>query len=672
MGRPLVLMAPSSATFCKQELLEESIFWCQHAVPHGWLLPRCAVAIHHGGIGTVLAALRAQVPQLVLPLAYDQPFWASCVKDLNVGDSADLDHLSVVVLARKLQRLLRDEVRATVRRVAEEVEMQGKATLPPRSLQFEVKSGTGTRIGKVSHPGPGPIATARRVKEVPAAEASIAATAAKMKKKSKLRKGPFFDNGSCSCEKRGGQLCGKGLSPKGGGVLSGAKGKGKKRGGKDSGKQSGKASQAPTDEADFDRIMKEWRLRTNQKPETVPAQAHEKPEWHDKNEVFLVQGGEEILGQAKLGLWELRGATIRIGAVEDFRRGAIWSIRAKRVDDFVPIQLMAEEGEVGAKIIEVAEGSEEVPKRARAFCLPEGAEVIANKGKGNCLFEACELLYVSGFMQSKDQIESHWDGLGPDDKQSVQGQERLFAVALVDLPAPPSPPGLVVEEEVGAWAVAFEQQAGTETAVTEIMAMAATAPLRSAQSGACLRPARPIHVFLEEDPDAALDVLGRSAGEVQFIYREILRERCYGELNKLPADSIVVDGGLNLGLFSLILARQWKGPGTLTVLAFEPAKETFELALANLRRNGVCVINHGQSLPSNSSRSTSGATAGTAVVHCFQLALSDRDGRDQLCYFPYLTSSSTLARHRPAKDEAKSNGCFDRRLVDIFFADEKQ
>ena len=112
------------------------------------------------------------------------------------------------------------------------------------------------------------------------------------------RKGPFFDNGSCSCEKRGGQLCGKGLSPKGGGVLSGAKGKGKKRGGKDSGKQSGKASQAPTDEADFDRIMKEWRLRTNQKPETVPAQAHEKPEWHDKNEVFLVQGGEEILGQA--------------------------------------------------------------------------------------------------------------------------------------------------------------------------------------------------------------------------------------------------------------------------------------------------------------------------------------------------------------------------------------
>ncbi|CAE7672627.1 UGT80A2, partial [Symbiodinium necroappetens] len=83
-------------------------------------------------------------------------------------------------------------------------------------------------------------------------------------------------------------------------------------------------------------------------------------------------------------------------------------------------------------------------------------------------------------------------------------------------------------------------------------------------------------------------------------------------------------------------------------------------------------INHGQSLPSNSSRSTSGATAGTAVVHCFQLALSDGDGRDQLCYFPYLTSSSTLARHRPAKDEAKSNGCFDRRLVDIFFADEKQ
>ncbi|PRX97657.1 glycosyltransferase [Allonocardiopsis opalescens] len=45
--------------------------------PHDWLLPRTAVAVHHGGIGTAAAALRAGVPQVVRPFQADQPFWAA-------------------------------------------------------------------------------------------------------------------------------------------------------------------------------------------------------------------------------------------------------------------------------------------------------------------------------------------------------------------------------------------------------------------------------------------------------------------------------------------------------------------------------------------------------------------------------------------------------------------
>lgn len=44
--------------------------------PHDWLFPRCAAIIHHGGAGTTAAALRSGRPNLVLPLAVDQPFWA--------------------------------------------------------------------------------------------------------------------------------------------------------------------------------------------------------------------------------------------------------------------------------------------------------------------------------------------------------------------------------------------------------------------------------------------------------------------------------------------------------------------------------------------------------------------------------------------------------------------
>ncbi|MEU4512308.1 nucleotide disphospho-sugar-binding domain-containing protein [Nonomuraea wenchangensis] len=52
---------------------------------HEWLLPRVAMAVHHGGIGTVAAALRAGVPQVVRPFLGDQPFWAGRLHHLGVA-----------------------------------------------------------------------------------------------------------------------------------------------------------------------------------------------------------------------------------------------------------------------------------------------------------------------------------------------------------------------------------------------------------------------------------------------------------------------------------------------------------------------------------------------------------------------------------------------------------
>ncbi len=46
------------------------------SVPHDWLLPRCAVALHHAGSGTAAAAMRAGIPQVTCPLMYDQHYWA--------------------------------------------------------------------------------------------------------------------------------------------------------------------------------------------------------------------------------------------------------------------------------------------------------------------------------------------------------------------------------------------------------------------------------------------------------------------------------------------------------------------------------------------------------------------------------------------------------------------
>lgn len=34
--------------------------------PHSWLFPKCSAAVHHGGAGTIAAAMRAGIPSLVV------------------------------------------------------------------------------------------------------------------------------------------------------------------------------------------------------------------------------------------------------------------------------------------------------------------------------------------------------------------------------------------------------------------------------------------------------------------------------------------------------------------------------------------------------------------------------------------------------------------------------
>ncbi len=55
------------------------------ALPHDWLFPRVAAIVHHGGVGTTAAALRAGVPAVVVPFAGDQFFWGRRVHALGVS-----------------------------------------------------------------------------------------------------------------------------------------------------------------------------------------------------------------------------------------------------------------------------------------------------------------------------------------------------------------------------------------------------------------------------------------------------------------------------------------------------------------------------------------------------------------------------------------------------------
>jgi UDP:flavonoid glycosyltransferase YjiC (YdhE family) len=55
------------------------------SAPHGWLFPRMAAVVHHGGAGTTAEGLRAGVPTVIVPFIVDQHFWGARVEALGLG-----------------------------------------------------------------------------------------------------------------------------------------------------------------------------------------------------------------------------------------------------------------------------------------------------------------------------------------------------------------------------------------------------------------------------------------------------------------------------------------------------------------------------------------------------------------------------------------------------------
>lgn len=76
--------------------------------PFSRLLPRAAALVHHGGIGSVGQALAAGIPQLIMPMGFDQPDNASRLIALGVADMIPRRAFRARLVAKKLSRLLGD------------------------------------------------------------------------------------------------------------------------------------------------------------------------------------------------------------------------------------------------------------------------------------------------------------------------------------------------------------------------------------------------------------------------------------------------------------------------------------------------------------------------------------------------------------------------------------
>src|SRR5581483_5846636 len=74
--------------------------------PLSRILPRCTALVHHGGIGTVAAALAAGIPQVARPMSHDQADNATRVTRLGTGTGLRPGEFTAPRLAATLGALL--------------------------------------------------------------------------------------------------------------------------------------------------------------------------------------------------------------------------------------------------------------------------------------------------------------------------------------------------------------------------------------------------------------------------------------------------------------------------------------------------------------------------------------------------------------------------------------
>ena len=109
-GRCGILIS-SKADQVPQDQLGDSLVTADY-LPFSRLLPHCSAIVHHGGVGTTSQALAAGIPQVVLPMAFDQFDNAKRVQKLGCGVSLPMRKISTAKLTGLLDRASQLDVQA--------------------------------------------------------------------------------------------------------------------------------------------------------------------------------------------------------------------------------------------------------------------------------------------------------------------------------------------------------------------------------------------------------------------------------------------------------------------------------------------------------------------------------------------------------------------------------
>lgn len=112
-------------------------------VPFTYLLRRVAVMVHHAGTGTAALCMSAGVPQVVMPMAYDQPDFADCLSRLGVAIVIPPRRFTPRRLAGAIDEATRSPFMAEKCRLAAEKMRAGRAVEQTVDLLAELAGGDG-------------------------------------------------------------------------------------------------------------------------------------------------------------------------------------------------------------------------------------------------------------------------------------------------------------------------------------------------------------------------------------------------------------------------------------------------------------------------------------------------------------------------------------------------
>jgi UDP:flavonoid glycosyltransferase YjiC (YdhE family) len=120
--------------------LPKELFAAEYA-PYSSVFPRSACVVHQGGVGTTAQAMRAGVPQLIMPYAYDQPDNAARMARLGVGLSVSRKDYRAAAIEKQLRALSTPSFRQRAREVGNKVSTERGVTLACEVVERALYSG---------------------------------------------------------------------------------------------------------------------------------------------------------------------------------------------------------------------------------------------------------------------------------------------------------------------------------------------------------------------------------------------------------------------------------------------------------------------------------------------------------------------------------------------------